>query len=54
MIHRLASGAITHSNLLKALPAHIAEHPLKDKVLSDMALFRAPTATRMLTYADVC
>ena len=45
LLHRLASGASTHSNLVKALPPRIAEHPLKDKVLGEVAHFRAPTAT---------
>ena len=46
LIQRLASGACTHSNLLRALPPRIAEHPLKDKVLKDVSIFRPPTATR--------
>ena len=46
LLHRLAIGASTQSNLVKALPPRIAEHPLKDKVLGEVAHFRAPTATR--------
>ena len=46
IIHRLASGACTHSALLKALPPRIADHHLKDKILREVSIFRPPTATR--------